>query len=66
MPERKLSDEERRRLTLAALSGIYSITELAYQYEVSRSHVYKLKDEATRDAEEEGAFWDEVRVLTKD
>jgi hypothetical protein len=62
MPNLKLSDPDRRRLTLAALSGV-SPSKLAEEYGVSRSHVYKLKQEARDRAEAEGEFWDSVRKL---
>lgn len=67
MPQRKLTDAERRRLTIAALSRapLSSVSDLAEAYGVSRSHVYKLKAEALRDVEEEGAFWDQVRKMAR-
>lgn len=59
MPERKLTDPERRSLTLAALSG-QNVAKLSAEYGVSRSHVYKLMHEAREKAWQEYEFWRSV------
>lgn len=56
MSTKKLTDERRRALTLAALSG-GSPTALAREYGVTRDYVYKLKRGAEREAEAEAEFW---------
>jgi DNA invertase Pin-like site-specific DNA recombinase len=65
MPYTALEPEQRRRLILAALSG-ESPSKLATEYGVSRSHVYKLKEEAIEQADEQVEFWVAVRRLAKE
>ena len=64
MPYKALEDPDRRKLTLRALSG-ENAQKLADEYHVSRSHVYKLKEEATKNADSEGEFWDGVRSVIR-
>ena len=57
-----LGGKERRSLTLAVLSG-EPVTKLAAEYGVARTYIYKLKEEAIRDCEEEWIFWTRVKTL---
>lgn len=66
MPKEKLTPDQRRALTLRALSG-ESPSLLAQEYGVARSWVYALKEEAkenfkenTREVHDEWIFWCEV------
>jgi transposase-like protein len=68
-PTKKLTNEERRRLTLAALRGV-SVAKLTREYGVNRSYAYLLMNEAKADpdatyeeARREAAFRKEVRDL---
>jgi transposase-like protein len=62
MPERKLTDPERRSLTLAALSG-RPVSSVADEFGVSRSYVYKVRDDALENWQEELSFWQKVAAL---
>lgn len=63
MPRSKLTPGERRALILRAVAG-ESPSKLAKEYDVARSWVYALKEEAennyktkTREAHDEWVFW---------
>jgi transposase-like protein len=51
MPRTKLTPEERRALVLAALDPNTNRRDLAASYDVARSWLYSLLDEATTDPE---------------
>ncbi len=77
MPRTKLPDAERRALVLDALKPGANRAALAREYDVTRSYLYVLINEATEDpkgrlerakqeAEDELAFRREVLRLTED
>lgn len=65
MPRRTIEPTERRKIVLSALSGA-SPTQISRTSGASRQHVYKLVEEARREAQEELAYWTRVVELLGD
>ena len=64
MPSRSVSEETRRAVVEAALSGVPP-TEVAEEHEVTRQYVHRHAEKAKKNAEAELAHWRRVADLVR-